>query len=411
MRQKLLNRLVVGMGGASLCLLLLGTNAFAQSATQVAPFVITGTVATDPDSTATVVTDIVATGTVQGEPGLLVGAVEQEGPAAKAGLTRGDIILKVNDKAVNNIADVQALLASAKIGEELVVTVQHGDATRHLKVTLGERKGRPFLGIVPVAAELTKPNVVIRKLDRPLPLAAAGAMADVTPTLHVLGVIKDSPADKAGLQSGDVIVAFNGEPLSPERDWLGQLKGLKPGDAITVKLEHKDGEAVDRKIILGENPGNSQRAFLGIQVMPNVLTAVSRKLINPMAGGQFMYAVPAPYLGWPLPLPYYVMPPLLNYQYNFQPGPERNEAMGGILLSIPDVTGEQQSGYNTAPLMLRYSNGFAQPPSELGETTVYSLNSGSAASTVPQSFTVPFAQPAQPFAEPAQLEAPEDVTL
>ncbi len=114
MQQNRFRQLWVGIGGASLCLLLLSTKAFAQTPTQVRPVVITSTAVTGVTPIAPV--EMIVTSTIQSEPGLLVGAIEQDGPAAKAGLARGDIILKVNAQPINNVADLQVLLAGAKAG-------------------------------------------------------------------------------------------------------------------------------------------------------------------------------------------------------------------------------------------------------------------------------------------------------
>jgi serine protease Do len=49
-------------------------------------------------------------------------------------------------------------------------------------------------------------------------------------------ILPDSPAEEAGLQAGDVIVAVNGEPLSTEADLSIALLPYGPGDTITLRV-------------------------------------------------------------------------------------------------------------------------------------------------------------------------------
>ena len=81
----------------------------------------------------TVITATLNTATLNDEPGLLIVSVEPASPAAKAGLVRGDIVLKIDGKPVNKLAEVKALMNEVKAGDSVVVTVQHGDATRDLE--------------------------------------------------------------------------------------------------------------------------------------------------------------------------------------------------------------------------------------------------------------------------------------
>jgi putative serine protease PepD len=68
-------------------------------------------------------------------------------------------------------------------------------------------------------------------------------------------VSSGSPAAKAGLKAGDVIVAVNGKP-TPNSDELGTvLAGFKPGETVTLKVVHQNGKTDLVKVKLGEYPG------------------------------------------------------------------------------------------------------------------------------------------------------------
>lgn len=60
------------------------------------------------------------------------------GPASKAGLVRGDIILKMDGEEVNSVTDLRAKIANHKVGDTVTLTVDHNDSTREVAVTLDE---------------------------------------------------------------------------------------------------------------------------------------------------------------------------------------------------------------------------------------------------------------------------------
>jgi len=58
--------------------------------------------------------------------GLVVTDVDQDGPAAEAGISRGDVILEINRKAVNSVADVKSVLDSGGDKPILLLISRHG---------------------------------------------------------------------------------------------------------------------------------------------------------------------------------------------------------------------------------------------------------------------------------------------
>jgi S1-C subfamily serine protease len=75
--------------------------------------------------------------------GLLVTDVEAEGPAGKAGVRAGDVIVKVDGKAVADAEDLRRAIGEAAAGSEVILTVQRDGRPLDLKVTVrGERRAR-----------------------------------------------------------------------------------------------------------------------------------------------------------------------------------------------------------------------------------------------------------------------------
>jgi len=77
-----------------------------------------------------------------GVSGALVASVSPGSPAAAAGIRRGDIITKWDDKLVSGPAELGLQVAWSKIGEKAMVTVHRGDETKKFTVVVGQRPER-----------------------------------------------------------------------------------------------------------------------------------------------------------------------------------------------------------------------------------------------------------------------------
>jgi putative serine protease PepD len=79
---------------------------------------------------------------IVGGPGVIVGSVKPGGPADKAGITRGDVILKVDGKPTPTADDLATVLATLKPGQTVPVETGRPDgSTKTVDVKLGENPG------------------------------------------------------------------------------------------------------------------------------------------------------------------------------------------------------------------------------------------------------------------------------
>jgi len=116
----------------------------------------------------------------------------------------------------------------------------------------------------------------------------------------VAKVLKDSPAEKAGLEVGDIITRFNGEPVVRSSN-LPPLVGISPvGEKVKVEILRK-GKVKDIKVTLGElpdeaiqvagEPSTTNETRLNITVMD--LTAEQRKKLEIKDGGVIVQKIQA----------------------------------------------------------------------------------------------------------------------
>ena len=72
--------------------------------------------------------------------GLLIVGVESGGPAERAGLLIGDILLRLDGETVRGTEDRRALLGPERVGKAAPARVARGGEARDLTVTIGERE-------------------------------------------------------------------------------------------------------------------------------------------------------------------------------------------------------------------------------------------------------------------------------
>ena len=74
--------------------------------------------------------------------GVYIDMVENDSPADKAGLEKGDIIVKLNDDEVTNIAYLKYYLYKYDVGDKVKLTVYRDDDKKTIELTLGENSNR-----------------------------------------------------------------------------------------------------------------------------------------------------------------------------------------------------------------------------------------------------------------------------
>jgi S1-C subfamily serine protease len=193
------------------------------------------------------------------DAGLVVVGVDADGPAAQAGVVRGDVLLRVGDRPVNDRDDWQTATAGLRSGQEVTITLRHGDEIRTVTLTPGERYGRLDWGM----------QLYFDDLLGILPEGPLGFMFRTPPDLRANGVLvlevaADSPAAQAGLQVGDRIVAVEGERLTAATDLAAIIARYRPGDTITLTVL-RDGREQAIQVRLGRHPERLDVAYLGIR--------------------------------------------------------------------------------------------------------------------------------------------------
>jgi hypothetical protein len=104
------------------------------------------------------------------------------------------------------------------------------------------------------------------RVSRPAPVAGSGREREVylgsipdmsapeTPGVRLTGVRADSPADKAGLKAGDIIVEFDGKTVKDLYEYTAALQARKPGDTVKIVVL-RESARVELTATLGRRGG------------------------------------------------------------------------------------------------------------------------------------------------------------
>jgi serine protease Do len=184
--------------------------------------------------------------------GEIVQRIEDGGPAAKAGLKRGDVVTKVNGKEVTPQQTLSYLVANVKPGTRIPLEVIREGKTMTLNVAVGTRPPEEELngaGFDP-EEEQTMPDDPKGTADQaiqdqlgmavqPLTPAIAGdiGIARTTKGLVIAAVGSSSDAGRKGLRRGDVILSVNRAPVTTSEALSKALTEAKAAGRTAVLLE------------------------------------------------------------------------------------------------------------------------------------------------------------------------------
>ena len=199
---------------------------------------------------------------IRSKEGVFVVDVVDDSPADRAGIRKHDVILSFDGEKVRGPEELNDLLEEHKPGERVNVVIARRGVKKTVRVVLGRKPSTPFHKLVPavpkallygsasswLGVELQELNPDLAryfKLRKP-----RGAL--------VTSVEPGSPADKAGLKAGDVIVEIDGEEVETPDDVQEILDDLEPGDTVTVTVI-RNGRRKTFEVELSE--GNWQGRF------------------------------------------------------------------------------------------------------------------------------------------------------
>jgi serine protease Do len=191
------------------------------------------------------------------ERGVEVTSVVEDGPAAKAGIKAGDVVLDYNGQAVQGTEQFQRLVRETPPGRQVKIAIWRNGAAQTLTATVGERKGAVITNddggwnftMPPMPPMPPMPNIDIPHFSMAYQSPMLGIEGEslesqeqlaeffgVKEGVLVKAVKRNSAAEKAGLKAGDVIVKVDDSKVGSSSEITRTLRELRSKKTFTLTV-------------------------------------------------------------------------------------------------------------------------------------------------------------------------------
>jgi len=246
--------------------------------------------------------------------GVAVEKVMEGSPAEKAGLQSGDVIVRFNNEEVTSVRKLTRLLGEVSPDHQAKITVIRSGGERELTATLGKRpmpkfeqgafgnlprleRGAPFppsaemptlppmQSIPPTPGTPDQPFVWRSGSGRRIGVGVTSLTKQlsehfgVTSGVMINEVRADSPAAKAGLKAGDIIVEIEGKEVKGDIDLIRAVAEKKEGDVTLTIVRDRNRQTIR---VTPEEAKDGFNRFFEFPATPDA----------PAAGQQFRMTVP-----------------------------------------------------------------------------------------------------------------------
>ncbi len=173
------------------------------------------------------------------QDGALVSSVAEGSPAAQVGVRPGDVVVEYDGHKVGRTTDLSRMVAATPAGKQVTMKVMRDGKQMTLSPTIARLTEK---GDEAVASATTEGDtrgrlgIVVEPLT---PETARGLGTSEKQGLVVKSVQDGSPADHAGIRSGDVITEVNRQPVRSAEDLRGLVEQHKAGTSMLLLLKRE----------------------------------------------------------------------------------------------------------------------------------------------------------------------------
>jgi len=158
--------------------------------------------------------------------GALVANVSKDGPAEKAGVKVGDVIVEFDGKEIKDSGDLPIIVARTPVDKKVRMKVLRDKKEVLLNVAVGELKEEEVAATVPEKGEL---GLTVQRLT---PQIAESLGLEKADGVVVTAVEPGSAADEAGIRRGDVILEVDRKPIRNLEEYRKSITGIRKGKGV-----------------------------------------------------------------------------------------------------------------------------------------------------------------------------------
>ncbi|MDA1098605.1 MAG: DegQ family serine endoprotease [Proteobacteria bacterium] len=217
------------------------------------------------------VTDEIAEGLrMEKAGGALVAGVGADGPAGKAGIEQGDVILRFDGKDVDEMRALPRIVADTRIGKTVKVEAWRKGKLVTLEVTIAEmEESEEKLAQSAQGDAKPEPVTDVKLLGMRLSALTKEAresfkMDEAAKGVLILEVAGDSSAAKFGLSPGDLIVEVQQTPVMTPADVAKQIAEISAANKVRTSKKVKS-------VLLLVQPRTGNRRFVAVQLDENAM--------------------------------------------------------------------------------------------------------------------------------------------
>jgi serine protease Do len=169
--------------------------------------------------------------------GALVSSVEKGGPAQRAGVKPGDVILQVDDQPIDQTSELSNYISRRTPGQDATLTVWRGGNEEKIRVRIAELKdsGSVRSGAHGSVEEHGRLGLLVQPLTQ-----EEKEDADIGAGVRVVSV--DGPAEEAGVQMGDIVLAVNSHRIRSPEDLRSEVAKIRDGGVAALLILRDDAQ-------------------------------------------------------------------------------------------------------------------------------------------------------------------------
>jgi serine protease Do len=166
--------------------------------------------------------------------GALVANVSKDGPADKAGVKVGDVIVEFDGKEVKDSGDLPIIVARTPVDKKVQMKVLRDKKDVLLNVAIGELKEEEVVATAPEKGEL---GLTVQRLT---PQMAESLGLERVEGVVVTAVEPGSAGDEAGIRRGDIIVEVDRKAVRSIDDYKKAVAGVRKGRGVLFLVRRGD---------------------------------------------------------------------------------------------------------------------------------------------------------------------------